>query len=239
MLLAGFGACLAVSYVAHKTFISSWYLPLVLVPISIGVLLWTDREGFRQEALGVAFAAMVLFPFARTDASLLRGSILNTPGKTSDFEAAARVNEYRRIGSALYSVRPDGDLMTSEIGGLGWGFHGNILDGLGLASPEAIHYHPLRVPEDRTSGMWGEIPAGFIRDRHPDMIVSYDMFAESALPAALSLRYIEFSYPLFVREDRTSAKKLWMAQRMLVLVAPNGHCSPPQVDEAVRTAIEK
>jgi hypothetical protein len=182
---------------------------------------------------------MVLFPFARTDLSLLRGAIRNAPGKTSDFEAAARVDEYRRIGSALYSVCPNGDLMTSEIGGLGWGFHGNILDGLGLASPEAIRYHPLRVPEDRSSGMWGEIPAGFIRDRHPDMIVSYDMFAESALPAALSLGYIEFSYPLFVREDRSSARSLWMARRMLVLVAPNGRCSPPEIDKAVRNALEK
>jgi hypothetical protein len=129
--------------------------------------------------------------------------------------------------------------MTSEIGGLGWGFHGKILDGVGLASPEAIRYHPMRVPDERSSGLWGEIPAGFVRDSHPDLIVSYDMFAESALPAALSLGYADYSYPQFVREDRAKAKNLWMARWMHVLVASDGHCSPGSIDQAVRVALEK
>jgi hypothetical protein len=243
ILLSSFGLLLWVSYVAHKTFISSWYLPLVLVPVSVGVLLWTDRKEFRREAWGVVFAVAVLFPFLHADASLFLGAIRKTPDRTLGFESAARVHEYQRIGSTLYRVCPDGDLMTSEIGGLGWGFHGKILDGLGLASPEAIRYHPIHAPGGSGNrnffGIISGIPADFVRDRHPDIIVSYDMFAETALPAALSLNYVEFSYPLFDREDRTTAKSLWTARRMLVLVSPNGRCSPAAIDSAVRMELEK
>jgi len=139
----------------------------------------------------------------------------------------------------LYSVCPSGILMTSEIGGLGWAFHGEIRDGTGLASPEAIHYHPMRVPGERRSGVLGEIPAGFVRDRRPDLIVSYDLLAESALPAARFLGYRDYSYPLFVREDRAAANTLWEARQMHVLVAPDGHCSPIAIDQAVRMALEK
>lgn len=239
ILLAGFGALLSVAYIVRKTYIFSWYLPLVLVPMSVGVLLWTNSKYFKQAALGVAFAGAILGSFAAWDVRLLLAALHGVPADIPGFPIAARVHEYRRIGAALNSVCPSGILMTSEIGGLGWEFHGRILDGAGLASPEAIHYHPMRVPEERSKGNLGEIPAGFVRDRHPDLIVSYDILAESALPVARSLGYIDYSYPLFVREDRARANSLWAARQMHVLVAPDGHCSPAAVDQAVRAALEK
>ena len=87
----------------------------------------------------------------------------------------------------------------------------------------------------------GEIPAGFVRERHPDLIVSYDMLAESALPVARSLGYIDYSYPLFVREDRSYLmnSRIFGARQMHVLVAPDGHCSPTAVDQAVRMALNE
>ncbi len=238
VLLVGFGVLLAIAYLVRKTFVFPWYLPLVLLPISIGILLWTDRKNLRHQALGACLAVMVLLPFARRDRSLLLSACQETP-RVVDFAPAARDHEYERIGAALYGVCPTGALMTSEIGGLGWAFHGKILDGAGLASPEAIRYHPMRIPQERSDGLRGEIPAGYVRDKHPDLIVSYDIFAESALPAALSTGYIEFSYPLFVREDRSKVEGLWSAQKMIVLVSPNGRCSSPAVDQAVRTALEE
>jgi hypothetical protein len=239
ILLAGFGALLGVAYIVRKTFIFSWYLPLVLIPISIAILLRTQRKGLMRAALGAVFAGLLLGSFAVWDVRLLLAALHGAPGNIAGFPVAARVHEYRRIGAALYSVCPSGVLMTSEIGGLGWEFHGEILDGAGLASPEAIHYHPMRVPEERSKGSLGEIPAGFVRDRHPDLIVSYDILAESALPAARSLGYIDYSDPLFVREDRPSSNSLWEARQMHVLVAPGGRCSPTAVDRAVRVALER
>jgi hypothetical protein len=155
------------------------------------------------------------------------------------FAESARVHEYRRIGAALYQQCPSGTLMTSEIGGLGWGFRGTILDGAGLGSPEAIRFHPMRVPQERSNGSMGEIPPGFIRERHPDLIVSYDSFAESALPAARALGYIDYTFPMYVRGERDGMGDLWGARQMHVLVAPDGRCSPPAVDRAVRAALDR
>jgi hypothetical protein len=239
ILLTSFGVLLGVAYIARKTFIFPWYLPLVLVPIGIAVLLWTDGKYFKRAAFGTAFAGMLLFPFAASDVRLLQAAWRGAPGNITDFPLAARVHEYRRIGAALDGVCPFGVLMTSEIGGLGWEFHGEILDGAGLASPEAIHYHPMRVPQERSSGSLGEIPAAFVRDRRPDLIVSYDVLAESALPAARSLGYIDYSHPLFIRKDRVGMDRLWDARRMHVLVAPDGRCSPVAIDQAVRLALEE
>jgi hypothetical protein len=239
ILLAGFGVSLGVAYVARKTFIFSWYLPLVLVPVSMAILLWTNRKDFKRAALGAALAGLLLGSSAARDVKLLLAALHGAPGNIAGFPVAARVHAYRRIGAALYGVCPSGVLMTSEIGGLGWEFHGEILDGAGLASPEAIHYHPMRVPQERSTGSLGEIPAGYVRDRHPDLIVSYDILAESALPAARSLGYIDYSEPLFVREDRAGSSSLWGARQMHVLVAPDQRCSATAIDRAVRLALER
>lgn len=239
ILLAAFGASLGAAYIVHRTYIFSWYLPLVLVPISIAILLWTSHTHILQAALGAAFAGAVLLSYAAWDARLLLAAVHGTPGKIPGFQIAARVHEYRKVGAALYGVCPAGVLMSSAIGGLGWEFHGEILDGAGLASPEAIRYHPMHVPEERSNGFLGEIPAGFVRDRHPDLIVSYDILAESALPAARSLGYIDFSFPLFIRGDGAIMNSLWGARQMHVLVAADGRCPATAIDQAVSTALEK
>lgn len=239
ILLVAFGVLLGVGYVARKTYIFFWYPPLVMVPLAIGILLWTDSKRFRPAAIGAVFAGALLLPTGTPDVGLLVAALQGTLGNIPDFPLVARVHEYRQIGAALYSQCPTGILMTSEIGGLGWAFPGEIRDGAGLASPEAIRYHPMRVPGERSSGTLGEIPAGFVRDRHPDLIVSYDLLAESALPAARSLGYRDYEYPLFVRGDRASATSLWDARKMHVLVAPDGRCSPAAVDKAVRSALEQ
>jgi hypothetical protein len=239
LLLFAFGILLAAAYVTRKTFIFPWYLPLVLVPVSIAIVLWTDRSRLIPVAMATALATILLFPFGKLDVALLYAALRGVPGAVPGFPMVARVDEYRRIGSALYSQCPSAILMTSEIGGLGWGFPGEIRDGAGLASPEAIRYHPMRVPEERSAGTLGEIPAGFVRDRHPDLIVSYDVLAESALPAARSFGYVDYAYPMFVRSDRAWASGLWNAHQMHVLVAPDGRCSATAVDRAVRTAIER
>jgi len=239
ILLCGFGTFLAAAYLAHKTFIFPWYLPLVLVPLCIGVLLWTDGGKIMPALSGVVCAGILLVPSGALDSGFILAALHGSPGAIPDYPLVARVHEYRRIGSALHRECPTGVLMTSEIGGLGWAFPGEIRDGAGLASPEAIRYHPMRVPQERRNGTLGEIPAGFVRDRQPDLIVSYDLLAESALPAARALGYFDYVYPMFVREDRAWANGLWDAHDMHVLVASHGRCSPVAIDRAVRAAIEQ
>jgi hypothetical protein len=237
--LAGFGTLLGLAYIVRKTFVFAWYLPLVWLPIALGVLLWTNRRRSGPAITGALFAAMLLFPFAMLDVRLLLAAVRGAPGSVSGFPLVARVHTYRKVGAALNGVCPAATLMTSEIGGLGWEFHGKILDAAGLASPEAIRYHPMRIPEERSTGDLGEIPAGFVRERRPDLIVSYDFFMESALPAARQLGYIDYSYRPFIPEDSASMKGTWRNMRLHVLVAPDGHCSPADIDQSLQKVLEK
>jgi hypothetical protein len=239
VLLLAFGFLLSAAYIFGKSLIFSWYIPLILVPLAVGILVCTDSQSRRHVILGICASAVLVYPSANTSGHLLVGSF---PGKRRwlpDYAEPARVHEYKRIGATLNSVCPAANLMTQEIGGLGWSFHGLILDGAGLASPEAIRYHPMRVPEERSSGLYGELPAGFVRDYHPDVIVSYDSIAESALPGARQAGYLDYSYPIFDREDRPYAHSLWGAKNMHVLVAPEGRCAAPELPGMISAALER
>ena len=79
-----------------------------------------------------------------------------------------RVAEYRAVGGALEESCPTGRLLTSEIGGLGDGFKGEILDGFRSGKPpSAIKYHVMRGPEEKRNGLLGTIPLGFVQESAP------------------------------------------------------------------------
>ena len=89
----------------------------------------------------------------------------------------ARVYQYANIARWLSArVGPTDRLCASEIGALGYHYHGRVLDGLGLVSPEALRYHPYQV---RSSPLRGPIPPALVHDFRPDYVVSMDIFAES------------------------------------------------------------
>lgn len=70
-LLAGFGIVLALAYIARKTFLFPWYLPLIWGPLSVGVLLWTERKSFARAGIGAVLAGALLLPFAAEDMTLV------------------------------------------------------------------------------------------------------------------------------------------------------------------------
>jgi hypothetical protein len=239
MLLLAFGFLLSAAYVFSKSLIFSWYIPLILVPLATGILGCTDSHSRKSIILGVCASAVLVYPSANASLRYLVGAFPGGRRWLPDFAEPARVHEYKRIGATLNTVCPDSSLMTQEVGGLGWSFHGLILDGAGLASPEAIQYHPMRVPEERSSGLYGELPGGFVHDYHPDVIVSYDSIAESALPVAVEAGYLDYSFPIFDREDRPYVHSLWGAKNMHVLIAPQGRCARPVIAGMISAALER
>ncbi len=127
--------------------------------------------------------------------------------------------------------------MSSEIGGLGEGFEGEILDAVGLATPSAIKYHPMRVPDERSSGDLGEIPTGFVSEMRPDVIVSYDVFAESLLKNPDRSIYTEFVYPALPAAEMPRYSD-WSRHRLYILVARSGLCSSTALDARVRQSLQ-
>jgi len=157
-----------------------WYLPIVALGFSLTIYFYFDESTngidtktynsnwFRYVSM---LAAVSIFIISIN--GFLKLYAWNTPLK---FTANERVSNYLRISSYLYKFCADCTLMTSEIGGLGYGFKGKVLDGFGLGDPEAVKYHPMRVPEQRQSYGIGAIPLGYARERKPDFIVSMPIF---------------------------------------------------------------
>ncbi len=147
-----------------------------------------------------------------------------------------RTIEYLAVGHSIYQECPTARLMSSEIGGLGEGFEGEILDAVGLATPAAIKYHPMRVPDERSSGDLGEIPTGFVSEMRPDVIVSYDVFAESLLKNPDRSTYTEFVYPALPAAEMPRYRD-WSKHRLHILVARSGLCSSTALDARVRQSL--
>ena len=122
------------------------------------------------------------------------------------YNEAARVHRYLTVGNLLDESCPDSSLLTSEIGALGETFHGRIIDGFGLATPEAIQFQPLWIPEEQPNGRIGAFSTGIVKVARPDVIVTYDFFAPSFFRSPLANEYERIQIPDFNHVDRTKAK---------------------------------
>jgi hypothetical protein len=121
-----------------------WYVPLYSVPLwlILGKLILDSQTPLIRTSLVILIMPLLasqLFNLAQ----ITLGASIN-PAYYPDFLAGARVRQYIRVGKSLFDQYPQAKLMTSEIGGLGYGFKGYIMDGAGLVTPLALAYHPLK-----------------------------------------------------------------------------------------------
>jgi uncharacterized membrane protein (DUF441 family) len=228
LMAAGIG--LAVLYVVGKTYLFPWYRPLTVAPIVLGLLLGPVLVG-NTWTRGVALCAALTFVPVRGLPQEIMGAFSHQPWRDEADTFNARVRQYVIVGRAIDSICPQARLMTSEIGGLGEGFHGRILDGLGLASPAAIKFHPMAGSERYS----GSIPYGYVLEQKPDVIVTYDIYSES-----LRKSYNRSDYELLVYAPLPSSEMhfhMLSPGRLYVLVASHGSCQASTIDEAVTSAI--
>lgn len=199
------GLCLGILYVASATHLHLWYVPLVVSPIVVSIVPVMTKK--KAASIALAIVASVVFSM-----SLVRGLAASaiSPVLWPDFETGARVRKYLEVGEWLYRQYPEARLLTAEIGGLGYSFKGTIIDACGLASPEALRYHPMKVPEERSSGKIGAIPAGLVAETRPELIVTYDAFGEALLrrPEIMS-QYRHLVTSFYTAEDMAR----WQTQR--------------------------
>jgi hypothetical protein len=110
--------------------------------------------------------------------------------------------------------------MSSEIGGLGYTFEGRVIDGVGLISPQALEHHPMRVPEQRSYGFIGAIPAGFVEESSPELIVALDIFVEELLRSEVASSYAVIREPVYIDEDLRFAPSpvVWWSRNLNILI---------------------
>jgi hypothetical protein len=158
------------------------YVPVATVLVLLGVIEATRRLGACRPPLPdvlafVLIASFTISPLRNTWPSL---SPPDSPGFS--FEApnareSARTYQYARIARWLNARSKDSDrVCISEIGAFGYHYHGRILDGLGLVSPEALRFHPV-LPLMRPGGVYGVIPPDVVKVFRPEFVVSLDIFA--------------------------------------------------------------
>ncbi len=197
-------------YCARKVFMFSWYWPNVFFPLSLAYLLV-----FTGKQRAIVFA-LYLFSFSPPLTAALNdgyGLISGEHSRYREYAAGRRVQQYLQIGADLNRDYPDAVLLTSEIGGLGWSFPGQIIDAVGLVSPENLQYHPLPVPADRSSALNGAIPAQAIVDLQPDLVVSMETFSKAVrremANGTLDNYQLLKNYPVLAPESGSTLAELW------------------------------
>jgi hypothetical protein len=202
----------------------------------LGIILCVPGFEGRSWRRYIAIAALLAFMDPMTSGRELAAYTLDNASFDGADKFDIRTIEYLSVGRSIYQECPTARLMSSEIGGLGEGFEGEILDAVGLATPSAIKYHPMRVPEERRSGDLGEIPTGFVSEMRPDVIVSYDVFAESLLKNPDRSLYTELVYPPLPAAEMPRYSD-WSKHRLYILVARGGLCSSTDLDARVRQSL--
>lgn len=165
-------------YFSRGTMMFQWYLPLILLPLALTFLMTRSSKRV-YIVLHSALGGFILSSWTSRAISEGVGLVQNRPAANPESLSGERVRQYQRIGDLLYRRYPNATLMTSEIGGLGWTYKGEILDSVGLVSPRFLKYHPMAVPEDRATTATGAIPPGAVHEAQPDLIVSMQIFSQA------------------------------------------------------------
>jgi hypothetical protein len=197
-------------YILGHTPIFTWYSPLYMIPLLVACFLCSNLTPYPKNIIVKSLFGGILLISAF---SITRSFYASTkdPSAFDQFEPGSRVKVYRFIGSILYDEYPNATLLTSEIGGLGYAFKGEILDAAGLASTDALDFHPMKIPEERSDGGLGAIPPGYVKLTQPDIIVSYDFLAQALIHDEVIGQYNLILLPAYLPEDAAYSKKdtLW------------------------------
>lgn len=92
---------------------------------------------------------------------------------------AQRERDYLIVADTLNKMQVgNARVASSEIGALGYGYGGPILDTIGLVSPIATRYYPIPKDELLTNNA---IPRQLIRAEQPEFVMSLDVFIANSL----------------------------------------------------------
>ncbi len=234
------GISLGLLYIFGRAFIFEWYKPLVWCPILVGLLLMTTMERSKpQIVLALLLVCTLFLNVYAYPVSVARAALAKRPVGSPVLDESGRVHVYLAAGALMHEICPQSQLMTSEIGALGYSFQGYISDGVGIASPAAIKYHPMAVPQERSHPGLGAIPPRFVRERKPDVIFTFDIFAQAVLASPeIHAEYEDLSFgPLLRNESEANLHPVWGSRTLHVLVRRTGNCSAAKLDQALSTVL--
>jgi len=237
LLLGLFPLALVGVYVARAPLVFPWYWPLSLLPMALFAWIqaverrlltrtWTRAIVLLASVVSVTAVLALSWAAVESVRHTIGGELQRSPWVMEN----ARTRTYLKIGAVLAERCPGAVVGAPEIGALGWTFPGKILDGGGLASPEVLPYHPLRVPDERATGGIGAIPGRAIAALRPDVVVSMELFAQdfvrksSILPALADYR-VWWKEPVFAPELRLRPPRILWGSQWTIVFARSGQCA--------------
>ncbi len=204
------------AYVLEKSEIFPWYIPIYIIPILVASTLALDEANKLQSNI----LLFMLFVISVLSFSREIYSGFFDLGYSSLFKHGARVKVYLKVGEVLHQDYPYASLLIPEIGGLGYSFRGQVYDAVGLASPGALKFQPLKIPEERDDGFIGGIPPKYVELKAPDLIVSYDIFSKALLKDKIIDQYNIIFIPAYLPEDVNSSPNgtIWGSKYLRIFI---------------------
>lgn len=201
-----------VLYAIKHVLIFPWYTSLILVPVHLGCLALLKSTSHSAKAVSMS----ILLPVMSLGA-LLAGSCVK-PDLAPFFESGARARQLRILGAFIYSAYPGARVLAPEIGALGFSFKGRVVDAIGLASPEALAFHPMKVPEERPAGFLGSVPAALVDREKPELMVGLKTFFTQVLKTRVVDEYDIIERSAVCQEDlaRVSDRMVFGSRQILV-----------------------
>ena len=214
-LILSSGLIIGLAYILKQAIIQDWYIPLYAIPIAFVIFSNTLTNQI------FSWLTITIFCFQPLKTILIFILMICSPASIEiSLVSQLRVNRYLEIGTLLNKLYPSGEIMTSEIGALGYTYKGKIIDGAGLISPQALFFHPLKVPEQRSSSLIGAIPEEFIKQQNPKIIVSYPIFVEEFESSKTKQNYHRLSIPSLTKLDNQKYKvyQIWGGEKLYVYI---------------------
>ena len=210
---------IAGGYIFRRAYVFDWYMPLYTIPLLIACYLCLIAMEHSRKIIITSLISSIFIVSALSFMEITYSGIY-APGYFRLFSPGSHVKTYRYVGEILNEEYPNATLLTSEIGGLGYSFSGKIMDAAGLASPDALKYHPMEVPEQRASGDNGAIPPGYVKETSPDLIVTYDCFAQALLSDDIIKQYNVILIPPYLPEDAqySQTETIWNCKALHIYI---------------------
>jgi hypothetical protein len=204
-LLLMSGVVLVGLYLAARAYVHAWYLPLFMLPLAVCAIVHFARN---RSLVLRALLLMAAIPLWADLGLAVAGAAATDSLGYRSLRENAHVRQLKTVGHRLERLLPGGSLLTSEIGALGFACSGRLVDGAGLVSPDALKYHPMKVPSQRSHGSVGAIPPQLAAEVNPDIIVSRRIFLRAFRRSAQAMRYRRVPDDHYLRAG--TAIEIWL-----------------------------
>ncbi|HWA72000.1 MAG TPA: hypothetical protein VG937_06700 [Polyangiaceae bacterium] len=208
------GLVIVGGYLYGRSLIFPWYRPLYMYFLFLPAVFYAARSGKLAPYLALVGAALpLLYDLGGTALALV-----DRPQEFRHFLEGARARHTHKVAAQLARAYPGAVMMTSEIGAVGFGFDGHVEDAVGIASPGALKYHPLAVPEDRNSAADAPVPRALVRDQRPGLLMAVDVHLDPVLRDPIRNEYVHVRHDLYEPADeqrRLREDLLWQNVRYL------------------------